>query len=88
MAGNEKRMKKFKRIIGRTLAVIIARTRNDEFKFKQLYRRANNKIKLISVFSFKDKTSSGEYTRNDNLMCRSIENRAIFKLGFTNAHRL
>ena len=81
-------MKKFKKIIGRTLAIIIARARNDEFEFKQLYRRANDRIKLISVFSFRDRTPSGEYTRNDNLMCRSIENRAIFKLGFTNAHRL
>ena len=81
-------MRKFKKIIGRTLSVIVARARKNEFKIKQLYRRSRNKIKLVSVFSFRDKLSTGSPTQNDNLICRSIENRAIFKLGFTNAHNL
>ena len=84
----EEPLRRFKRIIGKTLSIIIARTRANEFKIKQLYRRSKNKIKLISVFSFKDETSPNTATQNDARICKSIENRAIFKLGFNNAYRI
>ena len=81
-------MKRFKNIIGRVLSVIVARTRKNEFQFKQLYRRTGNKIKLISVFSFRDKLMSDDFSWNDNLACQTIENQAIIKLGLTNTRHL
>ena len=80
-------LKRFKRIIGRALSIIIARTRKDEFQVKQLYRRIGKHLKLITVILFKDLPDSGDLTLSEKLSCQSIENRAIFHLGFIKPQR-
>ena len=76
-------------MIGQTLSVILARTKKEQFHFREMYRRNGHSILLLSLMYFRENfPENTDLTSSEKWRCTALEDKSLVLENFTNSRSL
>ena len=89
LRGGQEQIKMFKKMIGQTLSVIIAKTRENRFHFREMYRRTDRSILLLSIMFFRENSpENNALTSAEKWRCTALEDKILLFENFASPRSL